>query len=73
LRFLTAAMKVNNDLERIADMAVNASQTGYYHLFKEPPVPQLAMITRMAEVAQKMLRKVWTPTPDGTWIWPNAF
>jgi phosphate transport system protein len=57
LRFLTAAMKVNSDLERIADMAVNAGQTGYYHLFKEPPVPQLAMITRMAEIAQKMLRE----------------
>lgn len=57
LRFLTAAMKVNSDLERIADMAVNAGQTGYYHLFKEPPVPQLSMITRMAEIAQKMLRE----------------
>jgi phosphate transport system protein len=57
LRFLTAAIKINNDLERIADMAVNAGQTGYYHLFKEPPVPQIAMITRMAEVAQKMLRE----------------
>jgi phosphate transport system protein len=57
LRFLTAAMKVNSDLERIADMAVNAGQTGYYHLFKEPPVPQLVLITRMAEVAQKMLRE----------------
>jgi phosphate transport system protein len=57
LRFLTAAIKMNNDLERIADMAVNAGQTGYYHFFKEPPVPQIAMITRMAEVAQKMLRE----------------
>lgn len=56
LRFLTAAIKVNNDLERIADMAVNAGQTGYYHLFKEAPVPELTMITRMAEVAQKMLK-----------------
>jgi phosphate transport system protein len=55
VRFLTAALKINTDLERIADMAVNASQTGYYHLFKEPPVPQIAMITRMAEVAERML------------------
>jgi hypothetical protein len=47
-------------------MAVNAGQTGYYHLFKEPPVPQLAMITRMAEIAQKCCAKVWTPTRDGT-------
>lgn len=56
LRFLAAAMKINNDLERIADMAVNASQTGYYHLFKEPPVPQIVMIQRMADLAQRMLR-----------------
>jgi len=56
LRFLAAAMKVNTDLERIADMAVNASQTGYYHLFREPPVPQIGMVARMAEVAQQMLR-----------------
>ncbi|MBK7207924.1 MAG: phosphate signaling complex protein PhoU [Elusimicrobia bacterium] len=56
LRFLAAAMKINNDLERIADMAVNASQTAFYHLFKEPPVPQIAMVQNMAEVAQRMLR-----------------
>ncbi|HMX95489.1 MAG TPA: phosphate signaling complex protein PhoU [Elusimicrobiota bacterium] len=56
LRTLAAAMKINNDLERIADMAVNASQTGYYHLFNEPPVPQINMVTHMAQVAQTMLR-----------------
>ena len=42
---------------RNADKGVNAGQTGYYHLLKEPPVPQLALITRMAEIAQKMLRE----------------
>ncbi|MBK9923155.1 MAG: hypothetical protein IPP09_08325 [Elusimicrobia bacterium] len=56
LRFLAAAMKINNDLERIADMAVNASQTAFYHLFNEPPVPEINMVTHMAEVAQRMLR-----------------
>jgi len=55
LRFLAAAMKVNTDLERIADMTVNACQTGYYHLFKEPPVEQISMISHMAEVAQEMV------------------
>jgi phosphate transport system protein len=56
LRFITAAMKINSDLERIADQAVNAGQTCYYHLFKETPVTQVGMITRMAEIAQKMLK-----------------
>ena len=56
LRLITAAMKINNDLERIADQAVNASQTCYYHLFKETPVPQISMIPHMAVISQKMLR-----------------
>jgi phosphate transport system protein len=57
LRLITAAMKINSDLERIADQAVNAGQTCYYHLFKETPVPQITMITQMAEISQKMLRE----------------
>ena len=56
LRLITAAMKINSDLERIADQAVNAGQTCYYHLFKESPVPQISMITQMAKISQKMLR-----------------
>jgi phosphate transport system protein len=56
LRLLTAAMKINSDLERIGDQAVNASQTCYYHLFKETPVPQVSLIKRMAEISQKMLK-----------------
>lgn len=57
LRLITAAMKINSDLERIADQAVNAGQTCYYHLFKESPVPQVSLITQMAEISQKMLRE----------------
>lgn len=57
LRFITAAMKINSDLERIADQAVNACQTCYYHLFKESPVTQVAMILKMAEISQRMLKE----------------
>lgn len=56
LRMIAACMKINTDLERVADQAVNISQTFYYHLFKEPPVPQVAMILRMAALSQNMLR-----------------
>jgi phosphate transport system protein len=56
LRFIAAAMKINTDLERIADQAVNVGQTCYYHLFKETPVPESALITRMAEISQRMLK-----------------
>jgi phosphate transport system protein len=57
LRLLAAAMKINSDLERVADQAVNMGQTAYYHLFKETPVPQTDMLLRMAEIAQKMLKE----------------
>ena len=56
LRTITAAMRINNDLERIGDQAVNVGQTCFYHLFKETPVPQISMISRMAEIGQKMLK-----------------
>ncbi len=56
LRTITAAMRINNDLERIGDQAVNVGQTCFYHLFKETPVPQVTMISRMAEIGQKMLK-----------------
>jgi phosphate transport system protein len=57
LRLITAAMKINTDLERIADQAVNVGQTCHYHLLKETPVPEVALLTRMAEISQKMLRE----------------
>lgn len=56
LRLIAAAMKINNDLERVADQAVNVSQTCHYHLLKETPVPEVALLTRMSEIIQKMLR-----------------
>jgi phosphate transport system protein len=56
LRLIAAAMKINTDLERIADQAVNVSQTCHYHLLKETPVPEVALLTRMSEISQKMLR-----------------
>ncbi|HRY29005.1 MAG TPA: phosphate signaling complex protein PhoU [Elusimicrobiota bacterium] len=56
LRLIAAAMKINTDLERIADQAVNVCQTCYYHLLKETPVPQANIIPRMAEISQSMLK-----------------
>src|SRR5262249_16232885 len=57
LRLIFAAMKTNSDLERIGDQAVNVCQTCYYHLFKEPPVPQVKLIERMSEISENMLRE----------------
>lgn len=55
LRFLTAALKISNDVERIADQACNISETALY-LLKEPPLKPLIDIPHMAHLAQWMVR-----------------
>src|SRR5882724_9933846 len=55
LRFITAAMKINSDLERIADQAVNVCQTTEY-LLEEPPLKPLIDVPRMAQISSKMLK-----------------
>lgn len=57
LRFITAAMKVNSDLERIGDQAVNVAQTCHFFLFKEESVPQTDIVLKMADISRKMLRE----------------
>lgn len=56
LRFVLSAVKINSDLERIGDQAVNVSQTSSL-LLKQPQLKQkLFDIPRMAELAAKMLK-----------------
>ena len=55
LRLLTAILKINNDLERVADQACNISETALY-LLKEPPLKPLIDIPHMAVLAQKMIK-----------------
>lgn len=55
LRTIVAAVKINTDLERVGDLAVNIVEaTGRY--LQHPPVKQLIDIPRMGELAQAMLR-----------------
>ncbi|MBI4431949.1 MAG: phosphate signaling complex protein PhoU [Candidatus Omnitrophica bacterium] len=56
LRLLTAILKINNDLERVADQACNIAETAEY-LLKEPPIKPLIDIPSMAEFVQKMIRR----------------
>jgi phosphate transport system protein len=56
LRFLTAAIKINSDLERMGDLAVNIVERAI-NLMRLPPVQPLIDIPRMAELAQSMVRK----------------
>jgi len=55
LRFITSAMKISSDLERIADLAVNIAERTI-DLLKQPELKPLIDIPRMAEMAQAMVR-----------------
>jgi phosphate transport system protein len=55
LRFIAMVLKMNNDLERIGDQAVNIAE-GALELLKEPPLKPLIDIPRMAQLVQQMLK-----------------
>ncbi len=54
LRFLTAAMKISNDLERVGDHAVNIAQSAERLLAARPIVPEPELL-EMARQARTML------------------
>ena len=55
LRFIAAAMKINTDMERIGDQAINILEAAE-DLLSVPPLKPLIDIPRMAEIAQEMLK-----------------
>jgi phosphate transport system protein len=55
LRFITTGIKVNMELERIADLAVNISQRAK-DLTDQPSLKPLINIPKLAENAKKMVR-----------------
>jgi len=56
LRLLVALLKINNDLERVADQACNIAGTSMY-LLQEPPLAiPLVDIPSMAKLSQKMVK-----------------
>jgi phosphate transport system protein len=56
LRLLTAILKINTDLERMGDLAVNIAERAI-SLINRPPVKPLIDIPKMASLAQSMLLK----------------
>lgn len=56
LRFITAVIKINNDLERIGDQAVNISQR-VVSIARRPPVTVPFDYKLMAEKTEAMLRE----------------
>ena len=55
LRAIVAAVKINTDLERVGDLAVNIAEAGVRYI-SHPPVKQLIDIPQMGAIAQTMLR-----------------
>src|SRR4051812_37192519 len=55
LRLITAAMKINADLERMGDQAVNIAENSL-KLMNAVPLKPLLDIPRMAQIAQEMTR-----------------
>ena len=56
LRFLTSVIKMNSDLERMGDLAVNITE-GALRLMNEPAVKPLVDIPKMAGLAEVMVHK----------------
>jgi phosphate transport system protein len=56
LRFLVAVMKINSDLERIGDSAVNIAQSAE-QLNDQPPLKPYIDLPHLSELVQNMVRK----------------
>jgi len=55
LRFITTALKIVVDLERIGDLAVNVAERAI-DLSQSPPMPPVHDLQRLAELCQKQVR-----------------
>ena len=55
LRAILSAVKINTDLERVGDLAINIAEAGSRYL-GHAPVKELVDIPKMADLAQSMLR-----------------
>jgi phosphate transport system protein len=56
LRFITAVIKMNSDLERMGDLAVNITERAM-SLMQEPVTRHLIDIPRIAELAESMVHR----------------
>ncbi len=55
LRFITSAMRIGSELERVGDLAVNIAEVSV-RLLRHPPLKPLIDIPRMASLAQGMVK-----------------
>jgi len=59
LRLIVSIMKINSELERMGDLAVNTAKRAK-ELMKEPSLKPLIDLPRMADISQKMLEDAIT-------------
>ena len=64
LRFITTALKIVVDLERIGDLAVNVAERAI-DLNQSPPLRPVHDLTRLAELCQKQVRAALDAFVDG--------
>jgi phosphate transport system protein len=64
LRFITSAMRINTELERIGDQAVNIAER-VISLNQEPQLKPYIDIPRMAEISQSMVKDVMDAFVNG--------
>lgn len=55
LRFILSVVKINSDIERMADQAVNISNNAVYYL-QHPPYQDLSDLIRMSEIVRELVR-----------------
>jgi len=55
LRMVVGILKVNSDLERVGDLAINIAQRGQ-EVVRHAPLPQASLVERMGQHAATMLR-----------------
>ena len=56
MRFLTAVIKINGDLERMGDLAANITHRAL-SIMREPPIKPLIDIPQLASLAEDMVHK----------------
>lgn len=56
LRFIIAVVKINTDLERMVDLAVNIANNAEYYL-RFPPLPDINDLVQMSDAARFMVRE----------------
>jgi phosphate transport system protein len=66
MRFITSSMKINSDLERMGDLAVNIAERAIA-LNEVAPLKPYIDLPRMAEIAQEMVRTALDSLWRVTW------